>query len=268
MDEPIRRVDSRMERAVDRARAGAAQRVDRARAGAAQRVDRATEVVADKLAEVKPKLRGWMHAGSVPLVLAAFVVLICLAPNAATKAASAVYAASALLLFTVSGIYHRGTWSPRTWAFLRRFDHANIFVLIAGSYTPFAVLFLHGAARMTLLGVVWGAAIAGMAFRVLWTDAPRWLYVPMYVVLGWAAVFFIPDFVSGSHRFAGGIAIAVLVLVGTGGVLYTLGGVVYGLKRPDPWPRWFGFHEVFHSFTIAAFVCHYVAVSLATYDLR
>jgi hemolysin III len=90
----------------------------------------------------------------------------------------------------------------------------------------------------------------------------------MYVVLGWAAVFFIPDFVSGSHRFSGGVAIAVLVLVATGGVLYTLGGVVYGLKRPDPWPRWFGFHEVFHAFTVAAFVCHYVAVSLATYHLR
>jgi hemolysin III len=179
-----------------------------------------------------------------------------------------VYAASALLLFTVSGIYHRGTWSPRTWAFLRRFDHANIFVLIAGSYTPFAVLFLQGTARVTLLAIVWGAALAGMFFRVFWTDAPRWLYVPMYVALGWAAVFFIPDFVSGSHRFAGGVAIAVLVLVATGGVLYTLGGVVYGLKRPDPWPRWFGFHEVFHSFTIAAFVCHYVAVSLATYNLR
>jgi hemolysin III len=232
------------------------------------RVERAVELVADKLAEVKPRLRGWMHAGSVPLVLAAFIVLICLSPTAETRIASAVYAGSALLLFTVSGVYHRGTWSPRTWAFLRRFDHANIFVLIAGSYTPFAVLFLHHGARATLLGVVWGAALAGMAFRVFWTDAPRWLYVPMYVVLGWAAVFFIPDFVSGSHRFSGGVAIAVLVLVATGGVLYTLGGVVYGLKRPDPWPRWFGFHEVFHAFTVAAFVCHYVAVSLATYHLR
>jgi hemolysin III len=231
-------------------------------------VDRATEVVADKLAEVKPKLRGWIHTGTAPLALAAFVVLIWLSPTGATRAASAVYAASALLLFTVSGIYHRGTWSPRMWAFLRRFDHANIFILIAGSYTPFAVLFLRGHARLTLLAIVWGAALAGMFFRVFWTDAPRWLYVPMYVALGWAAVFFIPDFVAGSHRFAGGIAIAVLVLVATGGVLYTLGGLVYGLKRPDPWPRWFGFHEVFHSFTIAAFVCHYVAVSLATYDLR
>jgi hemolysin III len=231
-------------------------------------VDRATEVMADKIAEVKPKLRGWMHAATVPLALAAFVVLIVLSPTTATRVGSAVFAASALLLFTVSGIYHRGTWSVRTWEFLRRFDHANIFVLIAGSYTPFAMLFLDGSARVTLLTVIWSAALAGMFFRIFWIDAPRWLYTPMYIALGWAAVFFIPQFIDGSHRFSAGIAVAVLALVASGGVLYTLGGVVYGLKRPNPSPRWFGFHEVFHSFTVAAFVCHYVAVSLATYELR
>lgn len=231
-------------------------------------VDRATEVMADKLAEVKPKLRGWMHAATAPLALAAFIVLIVLSPTEATRIGSAVFAASALLLFTVSGVYHRGSWSPRTWAFLRRFDHANIFVLIAGSYTPFAVLFLSGSAQVTLLAVIWAAALAGMFFRIFWTDAPRWLYTPMYIALGWAAVFFIPQFIDGADRFSAGIAIAVLALVAAGGVLYTLGGVVYGLKRPDPWPRWFGFHEVFHTFTIAAFACHYVAVSLATYELR
>ncbi len=242
--------------------------VDRAVHRATGAVDRATERMTDKLAEVKPKLRGWMHAATVPLAVAAFAVLIALSPTPATRVGSAVFAASALLLFTVSGIYHRGTWSPRTWAFLRRFDHANIFVLIAGSYTPFAVLFLEGGAQVALLTIIWVAAIAGMLFRIFWTDAPRWLYTPMYIALGWAAVFFIPQFVAGAHRFSGGIAIAVLTLVAAGGVLYTLGGVVYGLKRPDPWPRWFGFHEVFHTFTIAAFTCHYVAVSLATYELR
>jgi hemolysin III len=246
MNDVIRRIDG----AVDRA------------------VDRASEVMADKLAEVKPKLRGWMHAATVPLALAAFVVLIVLSPTTQTRIGSAVFAASALLLFTVSGVYHRGTWSPRTWAFLRRFDHANIFVLIAGTYTPYAVLFLEGTPRAVLLTVVWSAALGGMFFRVFWTDAPRWLYTPMYIALGWAAVFFIPQFVDGAHRFGAGVAIAVLVLVAIGGVLYTLGGVVYGLKRPDPWPQWFGFHEVFHSFTIVAFICHYVGVSLATYSLR
>jgi len=231
-------------------------------------VDRATELMADKLAEVKPKLRGWMHAGTVPLALAAFIVLIVLSPTTATRIGSTVFALSAILMFTVSAVYHRGTWSPSTWAFLRRWDHANIFVLIAGSYTPFAVLFLEGSARATLLAVVWGATVAGVLFRVFWTDAPRWLYTPMYIALGWAAIFFIPNFVDGADRFSASVAVAVLVLVAVGGVLYTAGGVVYGFKRPNPWPTWFGFHEVFHSLTILAFATHYVAASLATYSLR
>ena len=241
---------------------------DRTRDKARDQAERAVEVMSDKLDEVKPHLRGWMHAGSVPVLTAAFAVLIVLSPTVETVIGSSVFAVSAILLFTVSGIYHRGTWSPRLWAFWRRFDHANIFVLIAGTYTPYAMLFLDGSSRVVLLAVVWAAALGGMFFRVFWTDAPRWLYTPMYIGLGWAAVFFIPQFIDGAHRFSGGVAIAVLVLVATGGVLYTLGGVVYGLKRPDPWPRWFGFHEVFHSFTIVAFACHYVGVSLATYSLR
>ena len=231
-------------------------------------VERAGEMMADKMAEVKPRLRGWLHAATAPLALAAGIVLVALSPTASTRIGSAAFALSALLVFTVSAIYHRGTWSPRTWAFLRRFDHANIFVLIAGTYTPYALLFLDGAARTTLLLVVWVAAIAGVVFRVFWTDAPRWLYTPMYIALGWAAVFFIPQFMEGANRFSSGIAVATLVLVAVGGVLYTLGGVVYGLKRPNPSPSWFGFHEVFHSFTILAFVAHYVGVSLATYSLR
>src|SRR3546814_4217382 len=109
-------------------------------------------------------------------------------PTRDTRIASSVFAASALILFTVSAIYHRGTWSPKVWAFLRRFDHANIFVLIAGTYTPMAVLFLHGGARITLLTVVWVAALGGVFFRVFWTDAPRWLYTPMYIALGCAAI--------------------------------------------------------------------------------
>jgi hemolysin III len=231
-------------------------------------IDRTHHRMADKLAEVKPRLRGWIHAATAPLALAAFVVLIALSPNAATRIGSSVFAASAVLLFTTSAVYHRGTWSPRMWEFLRRFDHANIFVLIAGSYTPFAVLFLHGSTRVTLLAIVWTAAIAGVFFRVFWIDAPRWLYTPMYGALGWAAIFFVPDFIAGSHRFSFGVAIATLALVAAGGLLYTLGGVVYGLKRPNPSPTWFGFHEVFHCFTILAFITHYVGVSLATYALR
>jgi len=234
------------------------ERLANATAGATERLG---EQVRETLDEVKPKLRGWMHAASAPLTLAAGLVLVLLSPTATTRIGSAVFATSALVLFTVSGIYHRGTWSPKVWRFLRRFDHANIFLLIAGSYTPFTLLLLHGADRVVLLSVVWTGAVLGVLFRIFWNDAPRWLYTPIYIALGWAAVFYFGAFVDSAST-------AVLVLMAVGGGLYTLGGVVYGFKRPDPFPRWFGFHEVFHTLTIAAFVTHYVGVSIATYSLR
>jgi hemolysin III len=223
--------------------------------------ERLGDQVRDSLSDVKPKLRGWIHAATAPLTLAAGVVLIVLSPNAPTRVGSSVFVTSALVLFTVSGIYHRGTWGPRAWRFLRRFDHANIFLLIAGSYTPFTLLLLHGTDRVVLLSVVWAGAVAGVLFRVFWSDAPRWLYTPIYVALGWAAVFYFGDFVHSAST-------SVLVLMAVGGGLYTLGGLVYGVQRPNPFPRWFGFHEVFHVLTIAAFVTHYVGVSIATYSLR
>jgi hemolysin III len=234
------------------------ERLVTATAGVSERIG---EQVRETLDEVKPKLRGWMHAASAPLTLAAGIVLVVLSPNATTRIGSAVFATSALVLFTVSGIYHRGTWSPRAWLFLRRFDHANIFLLIAGSYTPFTLLLLHGADRIVLLSVVWTGAVLGVLFRVFWNDAPRWLYTPIYIALGWAAVFYFGDFVQHANT-------AVIVLMVVGGALYTLGGVVYGFKRPNPFPGWFGFHEVFHTLTIAAFAAHYVGVSIATYSLR
>jgi hemolysin III len=219
------------------------------------------EHVHDLLEEAKPKLRGWLHAATAPLALASGIVLIVLSPNASTRIGSSIFAASALVLFTVSAIYHRGTWSPRVWAFLRRFDHANIFLLIAGSYTPFTLLLLEGRDRTVLLTIVWIGAALGILFRVFWAGAPRWLYVPIYMALGWAAVFYFGDFVAN-----GGIAVLTLLVVG--GVLYTIGGVIYGLKKPNPFPGWFGFHEVFHTLTILAFTTHYIGVSIATYSLR
>ena len=164
-------------------------------------------------------------------------------------------------MFAVSAIYHRGNWSPRVWTLLRRVDHSNIFLLIAGSYTPFTLILLDGKDRVVLLVLVWSGAVLGAVFRILWSDAPRWLYVPIYVAMGWAAVFYADQFSSRGPP-------AVIVLIAVGGCLYTLGGVVYGLKRPNPFPQWFGFHEVFHSFVVAAFICHYVAASIATYSLR
>ncbi len=231
-------------------------------------LDQLHDSLSDTLAEVKPKLRGWLHLAIAPVTLAAGIVLVAYSPTAATRVGSAVFVASALVLFTVSAIYHRGTWSPRVWAFLRRFDHANIFLLIAGSYTPFSVILLEGRQQVLLLSVVWTGAVLGVLFRVFWTDAPRWLYTPIYMALGWAAIFFIPGFWRGATELGIGIGTATFVLILVGGALYTIGGLVYGVKWPDPSPRWFGFHEVFHTFTILAFLNHYVGVSLATYALR
>jgi hemolysin III len=218
-----------------------------------------TEAVEELIpAPLKPKLRGWIHAGMFPAVLIAGVILTAFAESTRGRIACAVFTISACALFGVSALYHRGTWGPRGEAILRRLDHANIFLIIAGSYTPLTILLLPHGKQQALLWFVWAGALAGIAFRVFWVGAPRWLYTPCYIALGWAAVFFLPDFMR-----AGGIA--VLVLVVTGGLLYSAGAVIYGTKRPNPWPRWFGFHEVFHSLTLAAFIVHYVGISLVAY---
>jgi hemolysin III len=196
----------------------------------------------------------------VPTALAAGIVLIALAETTAARVSAAIYAGTALLLFAVSGVYHRGTWSPRVESFLRRFDHANIYLLIAGSYTPFGVLTLEGQVRVVALATVWGGALAGVVFRTTWLGAPRWLFTAFYLLLGWAAVIFLPQLLDGA-------GVVAFVLVAVGGALYTAGGVVYAIRRPNPSPTYFGFHEVFHSLTIAAFITQYVAVSLVVYRL-
>jgi hemolysin III len=205
--------------------------------------------------QVKPKLRGWLHLGMTPVALVAAVVLVVLASTTEGKVAAAVFGGTAVLLFGTSAVYHRGTWSPRVGGFLRRFDHSNIFLIIAGTYTPFALLLPSDQARRMLL-IVWGGAVLGVLFRVFWTGAPRWLYVPAYAMLGWVAVFYFGPLLE----HAGG---AVMTWVVIGGALYSLGAVVYGTKRPDLSPRWFGFHEVFHALTVLAFAAHFVAASLA-----
>ncbi len=210
---------------------------------------------AKPLAMAKPHLRGWLHLGAFPLALATGALLTLLAPAGSARTALAVFAASAGLLFGVSALYHRGTWGPRAHGVLKRLDHANIFLIIAGTYTPFAVLLLPAGPASVLLWVVWSGAIGGVAFRVLWVGAPRWLYVPVYIALGWVAVVYLPAFAKAGP--------AVLALVLAGGLLYTLGGLVYGLRRPDPSPRWFGFHEVFHALTVLAFAAHCMGLAVA-----
>src|SRR4051812_17459868 len=205
--------------------------------------------------EVKPRLRGRLHAVVAPLAFLAGVVQVAFAPSTAAKLTSVVFCFGSVLLFSVSAAYHTRTWPERIRVRLKRWDHANIFVLIACSYTPFAVLMLPGAAARDLLLVVWAGALLGAVFQVFWVHAPRWLYVPIYVGLGWAAVFWAGDFAAAGRP-------VVLLLVVLGGVFYTLGALVYGLKRPNPAPHWFGFHEIFHTMTIAAFVAHYLGVWL------
>ena len=215
--------------------------------------------VESAVAALKPHLRGWIHAGTFPVALAAGIVLVCLAPTGTARLGAAVFGLTAVMLFGTSAVYHRGTWSPRVQGVLKRLDHSNIFLIIAGTYTPFALLLLPPEQSRTLLLIVWTGALAGVLFRVLWVGAPRWLYTPVYVALGWVAVFYF-----GPLLQRGGVV--VMTLIAVGGLLYTLGAVVYGTKRPNPSPRWFGFHEVFHLFTVAAFVVHYVAASLAVYS--
>lgn len=207
---------------------------------------------------IKPRLRGWLHAGTLPVALVAGFVLVALGPTLQARLAAVIYAISSGLLFGISATYHRGTLSPRAGEVLRRLDHANIYLIIAGTYTPFAMLALSGPARAVVLGVIWGGAVAGVLFRVLWIGAPRWLSTALYIGLGWTAVFVLPQLLEGA-----GVAAVALIFVG--GLLYTAGGVVYGLRRPDPSPRWFGFHEVFHALTVAAYVVQYIAVSLVVY---
>ncbi|MDO8106850.1 hemolysin III family protein [Isoptericola sp. b441] len=214
------------------------------------------------VAAVKPRLRGWIHAGMAPVVLVGAIVLVALAPTTAGKVSTAVFGVTAIMLFGTSAIYHRFTWSPRWAAALRRMDHTNIFLIIAGTYTPLAVLLLPAATARTLLVVVWAGALAGLLARVFWLGAPRWLYVPIYVALGWVAVWFLGDF---WHTAATPYGPTIVWLVGAGGLAYTLGAVVYGTKRPNPSPRWFGFHEIFHSLTVVGYVTHYIAVSIAAY---
>jgi len=205
-------------------------------------------------AEQKPSWRGWIHAGTFPLAIALGVVLIVLADGVAARLSSAIFVASSLLLFGISALYHRLNWGPRGRTVLKRLDHANIFLLIAGSYTPITVLALAPEKATLLLWLVWSGAALGIGFRVFWIGAPRWLYVPLYILLGWAACMFIVDFFTANW--------VMMTLILIGGLCYTLGAVFYGLKRPNPFPGVFGFHEIFHTLTLLAFLCHWTGIFL------
>jgi hemolysin III len=204
--------------------------------------------------EGKPTWRGWIHTGVLPIVVIGGIILLVVADGTIAKIASAVFFACSLLLFGTSAIYHRFNWGPKAKLALKRVDHANIFLLIAGSYTPVSLLGLSQDKGLPLLLGIWATALLGIGFRVFWISAPRWLYVIIYIAMGWAAIVYIGDLLEAN--------LAMMVLVIVGGLFYTLGAVVYAMKRPNPVPGHFGFHEIFHSFTVLAFLCHWSAVLL------
>ena len=214
--------------------------------------------VAEIAAVLKPRLRGVLHEAAFAVSLVTGTALVCLAEPGRARLAATVYAVSVALLFGTSAAYHRGPWTGRAYDVMKRLDHSMIFILIAGTYTPFALLLLEGTARWVVFSIVWGGALAGVVLRNAVRRPARWLFVALYLALGWVALGVLPQL-----KEAGGWPVVVLLLVG--GALYTAGAIVFALQRPDPSPRWFGFHEVFHAFTLAAFVTHYIAVSFATY---
>ncbi|MBC9225931.1 hemolysin III family protein [Aeromicrobium sp. 636] len=222
-------------------------------------VDEVGDRIRDTVEEMKPRLRGWLHAATAPLALISFLIMLVFADSLAARAGAAVFMLSALLLFGVSAVYHTVPWRERAKQVLRRLDHSNIFIMIAGSYTPFSLLLLNERQTITLLSLVWGGAILGVLFKVFWLSAPRWVYVPLYLALGWAALIYLPDFMAAAST----TVFAMLVL---GGIFYTVGALVYAFQWPDPNPRWFGYHEVFHALTIAAFIVHYIGVSFLVYQ--
>ena len=209
----------------------------------------------------KPRLRGWLHTYGFFAALLCGVVLCALAatrPGAAPVVAALIYSVSIAAMFGTSALYHRRVWTPRGFALMRRLDHSMIFIFIAGTYTPFSVLLLPRDRATVILAVVWGGALAGVAMKLAWPHAPRWASAPLYVALGWVAVFVLPDLLD-----RGGVALLVLLLVG--GIAYTVGAVCYALRRPRGWPAYFGHHEFFHACTLVAALAHHVAIYLALF---
>jgi hemolysin III len=185
---------------------------------------------------IKPRLRGVLHQGAFLVSLITGTVLVVLASGVRATVSAAIYGVSVALLFGISAAYHRGSWSPSTRQFMQRLDHSMIFVLIAGTYTPFAMLLVHGSTRWLLLGVVWGGAAIGVVALTVFRSQSRWRFTVLYLVLGWVALAVLPALID-----SGGTRLVALILLG--GLFYSAGAVVYALKRPDPLPRWFGFHS-------------------------
>jgi len=203
---------------------------------------------------VIPRLRGLLHAYAFWVAGVAAALLVALAPSAQARVASAIYGAGLCALFAASGLYHRWRWSPRWKPILRRLDHSTIYFFIAASCTPVALLVLHGTLQVVVLTCVWAGALLGIAFTLAWIDAPRALVAGTYLAVGWATVLSVPQLLTE-------VGVAAFVLFLSGGLLYSVGATIYAARRPDPWPRVFGFHEIFHALVIAAAVVHFIAIA-------
>ncbi|MUH58999.1 PAQR family membrane homeostasis protein TrhA [Bifidobacterium canis] len=209
----------------------------------------------------KPAMRGWIHACAAPLALASGIVLICLAHGAALKWACAVFMTASTFLFTNSALYHLGDWSPRVTDVLRRIDHVNIFLLIAGTYTPVSFA-LEPFWRNAIIIGMWSCTLIALIIHMVWINAPRWLYVIVYIIFGVSGVGFMGLFWMSP---VAGPAVVWLLLAG--GACYIAGAIVYAKRKPDPWPRVFGFHEIFHTGTVLGYACHVVAIYLVVCHL-
>ncbi|WP_433653280.1 PAQR family membrane homeostasis protein TrhA [Micromonospora zamorensis] len=209
----------------------------------------------------KPRMRGWLHTYAFFVAVVCGIVLCSIAatrPGWAPLVSSLIYSLTVCGLFGTSALYHRRVWSERGYQLMRRMDHSMIFVFIAGTYTPLCVMLLAPRPATVMLSLVWGGALAGVALKVVWPHAPRWVSAPLYLALGWVAVAMLPDILHG-----GGVTALVLLVVG--GAIYSVGAVFYALRRPNPWPTVFGHHEFFHACTLLAALCHHIAIYFALF---
>jgi hemolysin III len=204
--------------------------------------------------DTRPVLRGYFHLVAAAAAVVGLVLLVLLAESPEAYIGGAVFAVSLVALYTTSATYHVVTWGNRMRGVMKRLDHSMIFVLIAGTYTPFCLLVASGAWGITILAVVWSIAAAGILLKMAWPNAPRWLGVALYIATGWVAL-------VAASEIANWFALVPLLLLAGGGILYTAGGVIYALKRPDPFPRVFGYHEVFHLFVIAGSLLHFTLIA-------
>jgi hemolysin III len=240
---------------VDAARAAVGDRATAARQAVGERASATREAAAEAIAAVKPRLRGVSHewAFFVSLFLGGGLIFAATTPRATL--AVTIYAASLSALFGTSALYHRVNWKrPEVRRWMRRLDHSMIFLLIAGTYTPFALLVLHGTLATAILVVVWAGAVAGTIVEMIWIEAPKWVTAIVYLSLGWVAIVAFPELWEALGP--GGT-----LLIGAGGLLYTTGAIVYATQRPDPNPAVFGYHEIFHLFVIAAAAAHFAAIA-------